>query len=425
MAYDDALDSAAGATWSGSHRYTAAAVHHPRSVEEVAELVRRGDPLRPVGTGHTFNDLSDGTFQLSLDGLPARLELDTAARTVTVPAGIRYGELAVWLHQRGWALHNLASLPHICVAGAVATGTHGSGDRLGSLATAVTGLELVDGRGRIVRLAGTDPELAGAVVGLGALGVVTHLTLAIEPTYDVRQLVYHDLPWTGFDYDAATAAGDSVSFFTSWTGPSIPSLWVKRRGDQPFPETLHGGRRQRVDAHPTRTQPAGNTTAQCGVPGPWYERLPHFRLGFTPSTGAELQSEYLLPREAAGEAFAAMRALGTGPLARALDELLIISEVRSVAADHLWLSGAYGRASVGIHLTWRLDLPRVAEVLPELDAALLPLGARVHWGKLHDLGAAQIAASYPRFEDFAALRALYDPDRLFANPHLDRVLGKS
>ncbi len=424
MSYDRTLDTLPGTTWSGSHRYTAAAVHHPRSVEEVSELVRSRASLRTIGTGHTFNELADGPVQVALDRMPPTPVLDAAAGTVDVPAAMRYGELAVWLHERGWALHNLASLPHISVAGAVATGTHGAGDRLGSLATAVAGLELVDGRGELVTVRRSDPDFAGLVVGLGAMGIVTRVLLDVEPTYEVGQTVYHDVPWTGFDYAAATAAGDSVSLFTSWTTAVIPSIWVKRRSLDAFPDILLGGWRQTADTHPTRTQSAANTTPQCGVRGVWYERWPHFRLGFTPSTGAELQTEYLLPRTAAADAFDALRALAAGPLGHRFAELLIISEVRSVAADDLWLSGAYGRPTVGIHLTWRLDVPGVTALLPALDAALVPLGGRPHWGKLHDLTADRIAPLYPRFADVLALRDRYDPERRFSSRYVAGLLGE-
>lgn len=422
MGYDFSLDTPAGTTWSGSHSYTAAAVHHPRTVEEVAELVRRG-PVRAIGTGHTFNLLADGPEQLSLDALKDEPVLNPTTRSVTVPGGMRYGELAVWLDNRGWALHNLASLPHISVAGAVATGTHGSGNNLGSLATAVAGLELVDGRGELVQLERGDVDFPGAVVSLGALGVVTSLTLDVEPTYQVSQMVYHDVPWDRFDYDEATEAGDSVSLFTSWTGDVIPSVWVKRRGEARYPTTLLGGWRQITDVHPTRTQSAENTTPQCGVPGPWHERLAHFRLGFTPSTGAELQTEYLLPRDAAPAAFAALRQLGEGNLSAELARLLIISEVRSVAADDLWLSGAYGRPTVGIHLTWHLDVPGVTALLPHLDAVLLPLGARPHWGKLHLQTAAELAPLYPHFSDFHVMRGRFDPTGRFSSSYLDVCLS--
>jgi xylitol oxidase len=398
-------------------------VRHPRSVAEIAAIVRAEPSVKAIGSGHTFNLVADAAVQVALDRMPADVVIDGSTRTVRVSAGMRYGDLAVRLHAQGWALANLASLPHISVAGAVATGTHGSGDRLGSLATAVRGLTLVDGQGRLRTLTADHPDLPGAVVSLGALGIVTDLTLAIEPTYDVRQAVYLDVPWAGFDYADATSLGDSVSLFTAWTGDVIPSVWVKRRSGRPFAPQWSGGSLQTEDVHPTRRQPAVNTTPQCGVPGPWYERWPHFRMGFTPSTGAEIQSEYLLPRKAAAEAFSALRALARSDLADAFQRLLIIAEVRSVAADDLWLSGAYGRDTVGIHFTWHLDLEGVERALVPIEQALVPLGARPHWGKLHLLEEARLRPLYPRFDDFVRLRRSYDPDGLFDNGYLNRVLG--
>jgi xylitol oxidase len=397
---------------------------HPSSAAEIVGLVREGRPVRALGSRHSFTDLADTTGRLvSVDGLPTDLVIDTDARTAAFAPGIRYGDLAIQLQARGWALHNLASLPHISVAGAVATGTHGSGDRNGNLATAVAAIEFVDGRGELVRLSRSDADFDGAVVALGALGMVTRITLDIEPTFDVRQDLYDDLPWTAAfdDFDAIMASAYSVSLFTDWIGGTIPVAWLKSRMDAPAPpEELFGAAHQRFDEHMIPGQPASNTTAQRGVPGPWNDRLAHFKLGFTPSNGDELQSEYLVPRPSILPALAAMRELGTK-----IAPLLLISEVRSMSADRLWLSGAYDTDAVGVHFTWKKLPGPVAELLPEIESRLLPLGARPHWGKVFAAGIEQLEPLYPRLRDFRVLADKYDPNRLFRNDFLARKLGLS
>jgi xylitol oxidase len=437
-----------GANWAGSHQYRARAVLHPAITEEIQRLVLRGTALRALGTRHSFSDIADTTGDLvCLDRFPSTIEIDggddggdgtrlgngdgSAPRrpsdsprhpSVSFAAGLRYGDLAAQLQARGWAIHNLASLPHISVGGAIATGTHGSGDRNGSLATAVCAIEFVDGRGSVVRLARGDRDFDGAIVALGALGIVTRVSLDIEPTFDVRQDVYTGLPWSAaFDrFDRVTGSAYSVSLFTNWLEPTIGAVWLKSRMDASEPPLeLLGARRQDTDRHMLPDQPASNTTQQGGLPGPWSDRLAHFRMGFTPSNGDELQSEYLLPRDAIRPALEALRAMG-----KRIEPLLRVTELRTIAADTLWLSGAFGRATVGIHFTWK-NLPReVRALLPDVEAILLPLGARPHWGKVFTAGGDQLAPLYPRLDEFRALIRKYDPHGLFSNDFLARTIGR-
>ena len=334
-----------------------------------------------------------------------------------------YGELAGVLAGAGLALHNLASLPHISVAGAVATATHGSGDASGNLATAVAGLELVTSDGTLVSAARGDPDFDGLVVGLGALGAVTRVTLDVEPAYEVRQRVFEGLAWDALSahFDEITASGDSVSVFTRW-GADVDQVWVKRRvadGAEAVRPDLFGARAATVDRHPILGLDPVNCTPQLGRPGPWSDRLPHFRLGFTPSSGDELQSEFLIPREHAVAAIAAVRAL-----ADRIRPVLQVSEIRTVAADRLWMSPQYGRDSIGIHFTWALEPEPVARVLADVEAALAPFAARPHWGKLFLAGAASIADRYERLPDFVRLAERLDPRGAFRNRWFDaRVRG--
>ncbi|GAB3807507.1 FAD-binding protein [Humibacter antri] len=421
------MAESAGTNWAGNYAYRASGVVHPASVEAVRLAVRdaaaSGGRVRALGTRHCFNDIADTTGDLiAMTALPLRYELDEAARTVTVSGGTRYGDVAERLDARGWALPNLASLPHISVAGAIATATHGSGDRNQNLAAVVRGIEFVDGTGELRVLRRGDDEFAGAVVGLGALGVVTAVTLDVVPTFEVAQTVYDGLDWPIVleNFDAITSASYSVSMFTGWSG-GVEQVWLKRLvtdGSPDAPETFFGAARATAKRHPLPGVDATACTDQFGVPGPWYDRLPHFKLAFTPSNGEEIQSEYLVPREQAVDALKALL-----PLAERITPLLQVTELRTVAADDLWLSTAYERDVLGIHFTWKRDQAGVEAVLPAVEDALFPLGARPHWGKLFLDTHGVVPSQYARFDDFRALAVKYDPHGVFRNAYLDRLLG--
>jgi xylitol oxidase len=409
--------------WAGNYTYQALRRHHPRTVAEVQAIVRQCDRLHVLGSRHSFNGIADSPQDLLvLDQLERVVQIDPEEQTATVDGGITYGQLCEALDQAGYALPNLASLPHLTVAGACATATHGSGDRQGGLATAVRALDLVLADGSRVRLTRGDPEFAGAVVGLGGVGVVVGLTLDLVPAFSVAQTVYEALPLATLfaHFDAITGAGYSVSLFTDWQQEGIDQVWVKRRlpeGANAPAEDFFGATPAPADRHPIRRLAATPCTPQLGVPGPWYDRLPHFRLAFTPSSGAELQSEYLVPRQ---HAVAALQAVAG--LRAAVAPLLQVSEIRTIAADDLWMSPCYGQARVGIHFTWHPDWAGVQAVLPRLEAALAPFGAVPHWGKLFTLPPAAIQAAYPRLPDFQALLARLDPTGKFRNPFLDTYL---
>ena len=405
--------------WAGNHTYHARVVR-PRSVGELQEVVAREPRVRALGSRHSFTDLTDTDGVLvSLADIPTAVDIDERSRTARVTGRAAYGEVVTQLEAACWALGNLASLPHISVVGAVATGTHGSGDGNGSLATAVAALDVVGPDGGVRTLTRGEDDFDGSVVALGALGVVTAVTLDIEPTYAVRQDLYTGLAWSTLadHFDAITSDAYSVSLFTRWGEDGISQVWRKSRGSD-APDDFFGAPRALTTLHMLDGGPAEAVTQQGGVTGPWLDRLPHFRMEFTPSRGEELQSEYLLPRGHALDAVGALRALR-----EQMAPLLQTCELRTVAADDLWLSSAQGRDVVGIHFTWVRDVPAVYAVLPAIEAALLPLGARPHWGKCFVATAAELEPLYPRFGDFRDLRDRVDPDRTFGNAFLDRVLG--
>jgi xylitol oxidase len=432
-----------GASWAGTQVYGAERLVFPETVDELQAIVRDTTRVRALGTRHSFNDIADSEGTLvsvqRLRGEP-RLDVDGAAagaesrNAVWAPAGMAYGALAVWLEARGLALPNLGSLPHISVAGACAVGTHGSGDANGCLSTSVTGVELVTGDGSLLTVERGDPEFAGAVVALGALGIATRVRLAVIPTYRVRQDVYADLAWSTFleRIDEVMASGYSVSVFGHWGGDRLAQVWRKRvvdEGADDGAEAAAGGEASAHDRDFFGTVPAGekvmspadeghdNTTIQGGVPGPWAERLPHFRFDTVPSNGDEIQSEYFVPRSLAPAALAAVRELGSR-----IDEHLLVTEFRTVAADELWLSPHQGRDNLGIHFTWLNRPEAVRELLPAIEAALAPFDVRPHWGKWYAMGADEIVAKYPRYDEFVALRERLDPTHRFGNAYLERVL---
>jgi xylitol oxidase len=410
--------------WAGNIAYGTNRVHEPTSVEELQDVVKQCARLRPLGTRHSFNQIADSSDNLvSLRRMNQVISLDRASRTVTVEGGMTYGELGQYLHANGLALGNMASLPHISIAGACATATHGSGTSKGNLATAVSGIEFVDATGEVVALTrdGDGDRFHGAVVSLGALGVMTKLTLDIEDAFDVAQAVYLDLPMQALEhgFDEIMASGYSVSLFTDWSRRTIDQVWIKQRIQSgraaASAEEFFGAPIAKRNMHPVAGESAENVTEQRGIPGPWHERLPHFRMGFTPSSGDELQSEYFVPFAGAYDAIMAMEALH-----ERITPHLLISEIRTIAADHLWLSPCHGRACVSLHTTWKPDWAAVVGLLPLIERALEPFGAVPHWGKLFTMAPAVLQSRYERLADFRELVRDYDPDGKFRNDFLRR-----
>ncbi len=405
--------------WSGTHEFRGSLV-----AASTLDAVRRGvagsASVRPLGTRHSFNDIADtdGTLVSVLD-LPAEIAL--ADDVVMLGGGTRYGDLAAWLDERGLALHNLGSLPHISVAGAISTGTHGSGLGNGSLSTAVRSLTFVGPDGGLRTELSGSPDFPGSVVSLGRLGPIVRAGLAVEPSFQVRQDVYLGVAWQDLLADplGVLGAGYSVSVFTDWMGERLKQVWVKSRldGDSPDTPVERFGVRPAGEQVKITDSAEDNTTVQ-GSAGSWAWRLPHFRLDATPSEGHEIQTEFLVPLTDAADALRAMREIGP----RIRSEV-VVGELRTVAADDLWLSPAYGRDSLAIHVTWTDHVDAVADLVPLVRDALAPFGARPHWGKVHAMGAERIAPLYPRFDDALALFARRDPTGKFRNVHTDLVLG--
>ena len=411
--------------WAGNLEYSTDRLYPAKSIGEVQELVKKHENLKVLGTRHCFNSIADSTHNLiSLAPMEQVVGLDPKARTVTVDAAMRYGQLAPYLDSKGFALHNLASLPHISIAGATATATHGSGVKNGNLSTAVAGLEFITAGGDVRKLSREKDGDAfkAAVVHLGGLGVVTKVTLDLVPTFKMRQYVYENLPLAQLSthFEAIMGHDYSVSLFTDWQKKLISEVWLKQRidgaatsGTGQGAADFFGATLARKNLHPIADLSAENCTEQMGVAGPWYERLPHFRMGFTPSSGKELQSEYFVPRRNAVDAILAIERLRDS-----VTPHLMISELRTIDGDNLWMSPCYKQPSLAIHFTWKPDWPSVRKVLPLIEKELAPFGARPHWGKLFTMAPATLQSRYEKLPAFLNMLHEYDPKGKFRNAFL-------
>jgi xylitol oxidase len=409
-----------GTNWAGNYSYRATTLHEPETLDELRTIVAHAPKIHALGSRHCFNEIADSAELVSLDKIPPVIDIDESAQTVTVSGNVRYGDLALALERARLALPNMASLPHISVAGAIATATHGSGDNNGNLAMPVRALDLVTSEGDVVHVARGDDDFAGMVVGVGALGVVTRLTLDVQPTYQVCQRVYERLPWDALfaHFDEIMASDYSVSLFTDY-GETVNEVWRKSKVDPdlPAPErsALFGALAATRNVHPVPRLAYENCTEQLGVPGAWLDRIPHFRRDKVPASGEEIQSEYLVAHEHAVPALQAIL-----DLAPQIRPHLWTTEVRTVAADDLWLSTAYDRPSACLHFSWYREPEAVAQLVPMVEDALAPFAPRPHWGKVFAATAADLAPRYERMDDFRRLAARLDSRGAFRNAFLER-----
>ena len=412
--------------WAGNYEYSTDRIQHPQTIENVQTLVAQYQKLKVLGTRHSFNAIADSSEQfISLDQCETAVSIDREQNKVSISARLNYGELSAILHGEGFALHNLASLPHISVIGACATATHGSGVRNQNLSSAVSGLEMVTANGELVLLSREHyPDLfEGAVVGLGGLGVVVRLTLDLLSTFNVQQNVFENLPVAQLDahFDEIMSSAYSVSVFTDWQGDSVNEVWLKSKVEDSVPLHLpaefFGATAATRPLHPIAAIPPENCTEQMGIPGSWHTRLPHFRFDATPSAGSELQSEYFVACEDAVAALQAIRSLS-----REISPHLMITEIRSIAADNFWMSPCYQRNSIGFHFTWKMDWSSVRNLLPLIETQLAPFDARPHWGKLFTMSPERLQLLYPKLSQFRELLQHFDPKGKFRNAFLEENL---
>lgn len=414
--------------WAGNLEYSTGNVHYPKTVEQLQEVVKKCKKLKALGSRHSFNKIADSTEnQVSLKEFNKVVSLDEAANTVTVESGMKYGELAPYLHEKGFALHNLASLPHITIAGAIATATHGSGIKNGNLSSGISAIEFVNAAGDLVALSKKKDgeQFNGAVVALGALGVVTKLTLDFQPAFNMKQVVYRNLPMMELEnnFNEIMSSGYSVSLFTDWKNKNVSEVWIKSRaenGDAGAAPELFGAKLATKNMHPIETESAENCTEQMGIAGPWYDRMPHFKMGFKPSAGKELQSEYFVPIEHAYSAMMAMEKLHAK-----ITPHLFISEIRTINADDFWMSPCYKQTCVALHTTWKQETDTVMNLLPLIEEQLAPFNVKPHWAKLFTISSPVLQSRYEKLNDFKQLIKQYDPDGKFRNEFLDKNLYSS
>lgn len=403
--------------WAEHVAFGALSTHSPVSVAEVQQIVRQSTKVRAIGARHSFNAIGDTPGALiSLRSLPRRIEINAASRTVTIDGGITYAELCPVLEAAGWALFNLASIPDFTVVGAVATAIHGSGNANKNLASSVAALDVVTASGDIVTFRRGEPDFDGAVVNLGALGVVTSMVLDLVPRFDIRQDVYHRLKFDAVadNFDMLMGSAYSVSLFTHWNGDIVDQAWLKNLSTAVLPADLFEGKPAADESSPVVGKLPYGTTAQRGLLGPSYDRLPHARIGAIPAVGYEYQSEYFVARS---DAPAAMRAIRK--IEAVLHPVMVVSEIRTIAADELWMSMNYQQDGVGFHFSWERDWPAVQKALLALEEALAPFNPRPHWGKLFVMPADRVRGRYPMLGAFHDLATRLDPTGKFRNGFVD------
>jgi xylitol oxidase len=410
--------------WAGNYTYSTDNLVAPKTVEELQELIKSYKKVKGLGTMHCFNGIADSKFnQISTAALNKVISLDKENQTITVESGIKYGEFCEYLDKNGFALHNLASLPHISVAGACSTSTHGSGISNGSLSTAAVALELVNGKGEVLTLTKEKnrEEFLMAIVSLGALGIITKVTLQVQPTFKMRQVVYQNMPTAALekDFEKIMASGYSVSLFTDWKNKNVSEVWIKTKSDnvKDFAPEFYGAKLATKNLHPIASADPMNCTDQMGVDGTWYERMPHFKMGFTPSSGKELQAEYFVNIKDAYAAFKAVEKLN-----EKVAPLLFITEIRTIAADEIPMSPFYKKTCLAIHFTWKQEVEAVMALLPEVEKALEPFGARPHWGKVFTLKPYVLQGRIEKLNEFKALMIKHDPEGKFRNDFINTNL---
>ena len=392
----------------------------PESLAELQEMVRLNQKIRARGTAHSFNEIANtSSYAINLAKMPRVIEVNSEKSSVRVAAGLTYGELAPVLHSQGWALNNLASLPHISIAGSISTGTHGSGIKNQNLANQVLSLDIVTSEGELRHIDRTSPAFSTLVIGLGLGGIVYQYELKVEPTFEIRQVIYPQIPFDILqrNFDQIMGTAYSVSYFTDWSSDQVGNLWCKFRDHEVIPESVGGISKAESKYHPIPSVDPTACTDQFGESGDWHQRLPHFKLEFTPSVGEEIQTEFFIDRKDAAAALEVLMQLSD-----VITPLLWITELRTIAADEIWLSGAYQRDTVAIHFTWK-KVDAIYSVIQKVEDALRPFNYRPHWGKVFTADAKYLSSVYPRMGEFKALILALDPSKKFENSFTRRIFS--
>lgn len=409
--------------WAGNIEFQDDKTLAPKSIAEIQNIVLTNPKVRARGSAHCFNTIADTKYvALVLDQMPKEIIIDKEKKSVTVSAGLKYGEVAEELHKNGWALHNLASLPHISIAGAIATGTHGSGANNGSLATAVKSFDIVLADGSLRNVNSSEGDLYyGGVIALGLVGIVVRMELEIRPTYNLGQNVYLGMKRDNFrdNFDAIMGSGYSVSYVTTWQQEIAGEVWVKFLEGRTPPEVLFGSHCATEKLHLLKHHSPEPCNDQLGIIGPWHLRLPHFKMEFTPSSGSELQSEFFVNKDHAKSALLELEAI-----ADQISIPLLGSEIRTIASDNFWMSPQYKSDNVALHFTWK-QVPETFEAVKEIEKILKPFDYRPHLGKIFTATPSYISSVFPKFKDFQELICQIDPSNKFGNEMTERFFRQN
>jgi FAD/FMN-containing dehydrogenase len=405
----------------------------PRDIDELARIVRDAKRVRAVGAAHSWSPaiVTDDTL-ISLDAMRAVLELDRATMQVTVQGGMRLRELNAYLASQGLALANLGSIDSQSVAGVIATGTHGTGKNFRCISAQVARLELIDGTGRNVVLERGQPDFDGAVVGLGALGVVHAVTFDVVEAFrlhDITGLAPFDHVIENIDEHVASAD----HFKVWWFVPDDKAIVYRfRRTHEPANDSrIRRWIKERVVAVAAYRSllVVGHLSGRRWIPsinrylnreaGRALDRIAHSHVGFlTPIPPVHSESEWAFDLRDAKPLLREYRKLLPG----AGHSYNFIQELRFSKADDLWLSPAYQRDSIWLSL-YNIDRRNWGAQLAKFEAFGRANGGRPHWGKEAAFDREYLRSQYTRLDDFAALAARFDPDRKFRNRWLDQILG--
>jgi xylitol oxidase len=410
--------------WAGNLTFSAKEFIEIDNISKLQQVVSNSQGVKVLATGHSFNAIGDTKYTLiSLKNLSNGIEIDSQNAQALIPAGMSYADAARYLESNGWAFSNMASLGEVTIAGAISTGTHGSGSNNGVLSTSVVGLEIVLGSGELITIdESNSEEFAGFVISLGSLGVFTKIKMKIVPSFSVKQFVYENIGIQAVaeNFDTVFNSAYSVSYFSNWAKNSTGQIWMKFLDDSSsdnLSDNWLGANQAKAKQHPVKINNPDPCTDQLGISGKWLYRLPHFKLDSSPASGDEVQTEYLVDRKYVNEYIQDLRTIGDEIAPR-----VYATEIRTIKSDELWLSGAYQRETVGFHFTWKKSdtlvdfLPRIEEILGKHDG-------RPHWAKLFSVKSDELSARYPKYSNFEALLKKYDPKKKFRNKFIDQYFS--
>ena len=418
-------------------------IHYPKTVEEIQHILQYHAKIRVLGSMHSFNNITklpqefNGVY-ISMSNMNQVIKCCRGER-VTIQPGITFGELGEYLHERNFGFHNMASLPHITVGGAISTGTHGAGVFNGNLASHVMQVKLIsaDGKLRTYRI-GQDPEFQHIPVSFGLAGIIVEIELDIVPDYDIQQCIYENLPFNTIkksDYKTAFSSAYSFSIFTQWKNRKFTSIWAKyrlRKGRNGNEESIMidcpDMNKIKPSSNKVHPLPGGDTSFVSGGIGknykePGYVGLPHFLMEGVPSQGEELQSEYFVSSHMFDVVIEVLfHHFEENPK---LYDLLYVSEMRFVAGDKLTLSPQHVLgSSIGFHFTWKKEFDQVVDALKGIENVLKPYNALPHMGKLFTMTGRELEGKYGQrnLRAFQSFVAPLDPLKKFVNPFLQNLI---